>query len=235
MANISGTNGDDVLSGTPQSDNVGLLAGNDVFFAGAGNDVVLGGDGNDSIRGDSGRDQLNGDAGDDFLVGGSDADRLNGGVNNDTLDGGTGVDTLAGGTGFDRFDYNSTLESGVGVGNRDVITDLVRGFDRIDLSTIDARAGLSGNQSFGFVGTSAFSGEGQVRTFVSGVTDNLVVEVNTSGPAAPSSRSSSRACRAWPRSTSSSDRPAAILGPQHPPTTESAWPGPGPKASAAQV
>ena len=181
MANISGTNGDDVLSGTPQSDNVGLLAGNDVFFAGAGNDVVLGGDGNDSIRGDAGRDQLNGDAGDDFLVGGSDADRLNGGVNNDTLDGGTGVDTLAGGTGFDRFDFNSTLESGVGVGNRDVITDLVRGFDRLDLSTIDARAGLSGNQGFGFVGTGAFSGEGQVRTFVSGVTDNLVVEVNTSG------------------------------------------------------
>jgi serralysin len=181
MANIIGTNGDDVLSGTPQSDNVNLRAGNDVFFAGAGNDVVLGGLGADAVRGDSGRDRLNGDFGNDFLVGGSDNDRLDGGVGLDRLDGGSGVDTLTGGFEGDIFDYNSVLDSGVGVGARDVITDLAPGSDRIDLSTIDARAGLAGNQSFSLIGTSAFSGEGQVRTFVSSVTDNLVVEVNTSG------------------------------------------------------
>ena len=71
MAFISGTNGDDVLSGTPQTDFVNLLAGNDFFFSGAGNDTVLGGTGNDAIRGDAGNDDLLGEAGNDFLVGGS--------------------------------------------------------------------------------------------------------------------------------------------------------------------
>jgi hypothetical protein len=42
MAFISGTAGDDALSGTPQTDFVNLLAGNDFFFSGSGNDVVLG-------------------------------------------------------------------------------------------------------------------------------------------------------------------------------------------------
>ncbi len=77
---ISGTNGDDVLSGTPQTDLVNLFGGNDFFFAGAGNDTVLGGSGNDALRGDAGNDELLGESGIDFLVGGSGSDRLNGGV-----------------------------------------------------------------------------------------------------------------------------------------------------------
>ena len=179
MAFISGTAGDDALSGTPQTDFVNLLAGNDFFFSGSGNDVVLGGLGDDAIRGDAGNDDLSGEGGADFLVGGSGNDKLSGGSGNDIIDGGSGVDTLRGGTGSDRFDYNSLLESGTGVGNRDIIADFVRGLDKIDLSTIDANPGVAGNQAFTFIGTSGFTAPGQVSTSISPETGGLRILINT--------------------------------------------------------
>jgi Ca2+-binding RTX toxin-like protein len=178
MAFIPGTNGDDILSGTPQSDLVNLLAGNDVFFAGSGNDTVMGGLGNDSIRGDGGNDDLNGEGGNDFLVGSSGNDTLNGGSGSDTIDGGSGVDTLRGGSGTDRFDYNSLADSGTGVGERDIIQDFARGLDKIDLSSIDADPNAAGNQAFKFIGTDAFTDVGQVRISISPVTGGLRVLLN---------------------------------------------------------
>jgi serralysin len=159
---ISGTIGDDVLSGTPQTDLVNLFSGNDFFFAGAGNDTVLGGSGNDALRGDAGNDELLGESGNDFLVGGSGSDRLNGGAGNDTIDGGSGKDTLTGGTGFDRFDFNSVTESLPGTVSRDLITDFSHGVDRIDLSSIDANSTIAGNQAFVFIGTADFTAPGQI-------------------------------------------------------------------------
>jgi serralysin len=179
MTFITGTNGDDILSGTPQSDLVDLRAGNDFFFAGNGNDTVLGGLGNDAIRGDGGNDDLNGESGNDFLVGGSGNDTLNGGSGDDTIDGGSGVDTLRGGIGADRFDYNSLTESGTGVGNRDIIADFFRGADKIDLSSIDANPGVAGNQAFNFIGTSGFTAPGQVAISISPDTGGLRVLLNT--------------------------------------------------------
>ena len=35
--------------------------------------------------------------------------------------------------------------------------------DIIDLSALDANAGIGGNQAFSFIGTAAFSGAGQLR------------------------------------------------------------------------
>jgi Ca2+-binding RTX toxin-like protein len=179
MAFITGTAGNDALSGTPQTDLVNLLAGNDFFFSGGGNDVVLGGLGDDAIRGDAGNDDLNGEGGADFLVGGSGNDKLSGGSGNDIIDGGSGVDNLTGGTGSDRFDFNSLIESGTGVGNRDIIADFVRGLDRIDLSTIDANPGLAGNQAFTFIGTGGFTAAGQISTSISPETGGLRVLINT--------------------------------------------------------
>ena len=132
MAFISGTAGDDALSGTPQTDFVNLLAGNDFFFSGSGNDVVLGGLGDDAIRGDAGNDDLSGEGGADFLVGGSGNDKLSGGSGNDTIDGGSGVDNLTGGTAERPLRLQLTPQSGTGVGNRDIIADFVRGADKID-------------------------------------------------------------------------------------------------------
>src|SRR4051794_28514081 len=183
MAFISGTNGNDALSGTPQTDLVNLLAGNDLFFAGSGNDVVLGGSGNDAIRGDAGNDELLGEGGSDFLVGGSGNDKLNGGSGIDTIDGGSGVDTLTGGSGADVFDFNSLLDSGTGVGKRDIITDFSHGSDKIDLSSIDANPNVAGNQAFTFIGTNDFTGVGQVSISISPSTGGLRVLLNTDADA----------------------------------------------------
>lgn len=179
MAFISGTIGDDVLSGTPQTDFVNLFSGNDVFFAGAGNDTVLGGAGNDALRGDSGNDDLQGESGSDFLVGGSGSDRLNGGSGNDTIDGGSGKDTLTGGTGFDRFDFNSVTESAPGTVSRDLITDFSHGVDQIDLSSIDANSTIAGNQAFVFIGTGDFTGPGQITVTTLSNNGDVRIRMNT--------------------------------------------------------
>ncbi|EWY35777.1 hypothetical protein N825_34340, partial [Skermanella stibiiresistens SB22] len=107
-------------------------------------------------------------------------DSLSGGAGNDTLIGGAGTDRLDGGSGADAFDFNATSESVVGSA-RDVITDFLRGTDRIDLSTIDADTdGTDGNQAFAFIGLSAFTGvDGQLR-FDSGL---LQADVNGDGVA----------------------------------------------------
>ncbi|MDP9964697.1 VCBS repeat-containing protein [Variovorax paradoxus] len=92
MTTITGSNGDDLLTGT------------------AGNDTINSGNGDDCVSGGAGSDSLNGGAGDDTLDGGSGSDQLNGGSGNDTLiynvseniaagtkdvyTGGAGVDTL---------------------------------------------------------------------------------------------------------------------------------------------
>jgi serralysin len=79
---------------------------------------------------------------------------LNGGAGNDILVGGLGKDLLVGGAGCDLFVFNSTTESGVIAATRDVIADFQRGFDKIDLSHIDANSHLAGNQAFTFKGQS---------------------------------------------------------------------------------
>lgn len=114
-----------------------------------------------------------------ILTGNGAANTLRGLGGNDLLRGGAGPDVLTGGTGRDLFDFNAPRESGPGALARDVITDF-RGTDRIDLSTIDANAGLAGNQAFTrFIGASAsFSAPGQLK-FVDGV-----LFANTDGDAA---------------------------------------------------
>ena len=102
-----------------------------------------------------------------------------GGSGNDRIEGYAGHDRLTGFTGADRFVYSSLGESPVGA-MRDVITDFgsAEG-DRIDVSAIDARAHLPGNNAFKFVGFDAFSGEGQIRVIQSGF--STIIAFNTSG------------------------------------------------------
>jgi len=112
LANINGTNDEDVLVGTDDDDVIDGKAGNDKLVGEDGNDTLIGGQGNDDLRGGDGHDTLYGDDGNDQLYGGDGDDVLFGGAGQDGLLGGAGEDKLHldagsdeadGGTGSDTF------------------------------------------------------------------------------------------------------------------------------------
>lgn len=138
-----------VLTGGTDIRGIGNSMNNDVLGS-FGSNVLLGGGGNDTISGRGGDDTIKGGIGNDMMHGGQGADRLVGGL---------GTDRMTGAEGADLFVFNALAESTFGEAGPDVIADFRywQG-DRIDLNVIDARADIAGNQSFKFIGTSAFSG-----------------------------------------------------------------------------
>jgi Ca2+-binding RTX toxin-like protein len=116
LAKIVGTEGDDVLQGTPERDVIWGGGGDDVILGSLGNDLLCGGPGSDLIHGGRGNDiadggagaedQVIGDLGDDKLTGGpGDADEVAGSLGIDTLNGGPGdFDFVHGDYGYDRMD-----------------------------------------------------------------------------------------------------------------------------------
>jgi Ca2+-binding RTX toxin-like protein len=84
-ANKFGTDLPETISGSPSSDIVRSLSGNDTLLGLAGADFLFGGTGNDSLDGGTDNDWLYGEDGDDTLIGG------------------TGADTMVGGTGYDLY------------------------------------------------------------------------------------------------------------------------------------
>ena len=131
-----------------------------VFTGRDGSDRLILGGGNDQGYGGRGNDILSGEIGDDALYGGS---------GNDVLHSGRGQDTCTGGGGADRFVFKTASDSTVQLAQRDTITDFhTAQNDIIDLSGIDAEAGVPGNQAFHFI-TTAFGGNvGELRAKVSG-------------------------------------------------------------------
>ncbi len=117
---------------------------------------VIGSSGGDTIT-------LNGNA--NVIQGRGGADIIDAGGANDTITGGLGADILTGGTGNDDFVYTDILESGIGVGQRDIIADFITGLDDIVLTAIDANTVAGGNNTFTFLTLldAAFTGAGQVR------------------------------------------------------------------------
>lgn len=81
------------------------------------------------------------------------------------LTGGLAQDTLTGGLGNDTFKLMSSADSGITNLTRDVITDFVRGQDKVDLSAIDANTSKSADQAFtSFISSaSSFSKAGQLQ------------------------------------------------------------------------
>ena len=177
---IFARDGNDVVDAGLGDDFVDGGSGNDFIFGGQGRDFVLGGDGNDEIDGGIGADLLFGNAGDDRLIGGWGDDSIDGGAGNDTIIGGTGEDILSGGSGADRFVFEVASDSGVGKGNRDRILDFTRGSDLIDLSAIDANSAAAGNQSFSFIGNSAFHNVAGELRYANGI---LSGDINGDGVA----------------------------------------------------
>ena len=89
---------------------------------------------NDSYTGTSSDDDLFGAFGGDTLSGSDGNDRLFGEEGNDQLFGGFGSDTFYGGGGNDQFvleNFNISFTTDL-----DVVTDFVRGSDRVDLRTM---------------------------------------------------------------------------------------------------
>jgi Ca2+-binding RTX toxin-like protein len=155
--------------------------GDDVVFAGYGADTVLGGSGNDliygagaatggagfinALRGD-GADLLFGGAGNDTIDGSGGRDTIFGGAGDDVLRGSYDADVLTGGLGRDTFvfrllpsenaPFSNIPDTGVGEGNRDVVTDFRHGKDILDLSGYRNPAG--GAETPIFLGTDAFVG-----------------------------------------------------------------------------
>ncbi|MBJ6123250.1 M10 family metallopeptidase C-terminal domain-containing protein [Sphingomonas mollis] len=184
--------GDDSLYGEDGNDNLTGDSGRDMLDGGAGNDTLNGGSGEDKLYGRAGNDTLIGDTyddyldggdGDDFLDGGANEDILIGGAGNDILDGGSSEDILTGGAGRDIFRFSKASDTGTSRASRDVITDFIRGEDRIDLSLIDANTRVAGDQAFTLLsGTNAkFTAPGQLRVVyqvIDGV-EHTILEGNT--------------------------------------------------------
>jgi Ca2+-binding RTX toxin-like protein len=140
------------------------------------NDSLIGSAVANTLNGDAGDDYLDGQGGDDVLLGGEGNDGLLGGDGADTLIGGAGQDKMSGGFGRDRFSWSTKAETAAGDG--DVITDFKRG-DILDFQLVDAKDSTGGNQAFKWIGSAAFTAEGQLRFQVG--TGGIFIQGNTLG------------------------------------------------------
>ncbi|WP_122257040.1 calcium-binding protein [Pseudomonas syringae] len=103
MALLTGTEGDESISGYDSADNLLGLSGNDLLYGLQGDDTLKGGDGRDTLSGGDGNDTLDGGAGNDSLDGGYGSDTY-------VFRKGSGQDTI------NNYSYNDTT-----VGKLDVI------------------------------------------------------------------------------------------------------------------
>lgn len=178
---LMGGSGDDVMAGGGGADEFLGETGRDyASYVGSAKGIIANlakpslnsndakGDTYSSIEGLIGShfaDTLTGDGKANVIFGGYGNDRIVGGSGNDVLTGNFGADALYGGSGADTFSYNDLWESTVASAGRDTIFDFSgTSGDRIDVSAIDARYGVAGNQAFVFIGTTAFQGNaGELR------------------------------------------------------------------------
>lgn len=188
---IVGNSGNNVLNGGAGNDSLRGGKGNDTYVVTSGDAVAeAAGSGTDTVKasfsytlganlenltllgsaaikgtGNSLANVITGNSGNNTLNGLAGADNLRGGTGNDTLIGGSGKDTLQGGSGSDIFDFNNTAESGPSSTTRDVISDFVRGLDKIDLSGIDANTQVANNNAFTslIASNASFTAAGQLK------------------------------------------------------------------------
>lgn len=204
IENADGGNNADTLFGDGSANRLGGAGGADTLRGLGGDDVLNGGLGDDDLDGDAGRDLADYAAGGavtvdlsgatdratrgaevdtlreiEGAIGSGNADTLRGDALTNLFRGQGGKDTMTGAAGSDLFDFDATSQSAVGA-NRDVVTDFTHLTDRLDLSTIDARAATTGaNEAFTFLAArgAAFTAAGQVRWLQSG--GNTLVEAST--------------------------------------------------------
>ena len=137
----------------------------------------------DNITGNNLANVLNGNSGSDRMFGLRGDDTLDGGLRADFLTGGDGNDLLTGGAQRDQFFFNDDEESGVGAGNRDIITDFSQAdTDVLRLNRIDGDSTTGGDQDLFFVNGDAFSNTaGEVRFEQIG--GDTIIQMDTDGDA----------------------------------------------------
>jgi Ca2+-binding RTX toxin-like protein len=126
QAKIVGSDGDDVLHGTPDRDVIWGGKGEDEIFGSLGNDLVCGGPDADVVHGGRGNDEVDGGAGGgDRAIGGLGDDKVLGGAGpGDEAAGDLGIDIVNGGPGREDLvhgDYGYDRMSG-GAGGGDVVS-----------------------------------------------------------------------------------------------------------------
>ncbi|MFO1074536.1 MAG: calcium-binding protein, partial [Geminicoccaceae bacterium] len=212
IENADGSNQADTISGDDGANHLGGAGGNDVLHGQGGDDVLVGGLGNDTLDGGSGLDLADYSAGGpvrvdlsgavDHAVRGAETDTLVGiegavgSASADTFLGDAGAnlfrglggrDVQTGGAGRDLFDYDAVADSPWSAARNtgDRITDFTHGSDRIDLSSIDAKAATPANDAFTFLATkgAAITAVGQVHWYQAG--GNTFIEANTTGDTHP--------------------------------------------------
>ena len=127
--------------------------------------------------GDDDDEIIIGNALDNYIDGDNGNDVLMGGAGNDVLRGDDGVDTYWGGAGADTFFFKRTSDSRDSTGI-DKIMDFAPG-DKIDLSSIDANAKVSGDQAFVLITGTLNKTPGQLKVSYDAATDQTIVMGNT--------------------------------------------------------
>ncbi|MCA0434154.1 MAG: M10 family metallopeptidase C-terminal domain-containing protein [Proteobacteria bacterium] len=123
----------------------------------------------EGVTGSARADIIIGNSASNVLKGGAGSDDIRGGGGNDDIYGNRGSDLLTGGSGYDYFIFESINDSNAAYG-RDTITDFQLDVDMIDLSSIDAKTGVGGNNAFAWKGYDAtFNGsQGELHFFYTG-------------------------------------------------------------------
>jgi FG-GAP repeat/RTX calcium-binding nonapeptide repeat (4 copies) len=194
----AGSDASQTIQGSPFADGIWGAAGNDILEGRGGGDILDGSLGRNTASYAHAPSGVianlttplanNGDANGDIYVSTTDLlgsphnDTLTGNAAVNRLTGGKGKDILKGGKGKDVFAYILAADSPTGAVTRDEITDFKPGtaskaIDKIDVSAIDAKSAVNGNQAFTFRGTKPFTAAGQLRIKKSGA--NIVVQGNT--------------------------------------------------------
>lgn len=143
---ITGTAGDDDLSGDRGADVLMGKAGDDILDGGAGADRLDGGAGDDVTFGGSGADEILGGAGDDILFGDGGHDVIDGGAGADLVFGDAGNDTIILGDLGDLDDWEE-IDGGEGEDTLQITgsgtLDLAYhgGWSLYSLEILDARGG----------------------------------------------------------------------------------------------